>query len=192
MVFSELRGRTKKQKTKQLSTATIVHLKATMGATSRPSKVKLLRVLCDSGCSSVIISKQATAKLRCKQYSSITWTTQAGAFDTKETCTIQFTLPEFHKDRIIEWKAHVDASPRPNSNYDMIIGRDLMIELGMTLDFNNMQMVWDGATAPMKSVDEIQPDNVAKLNDELLTQIQPKNRCKGSTRSLILSMKRPT
>ena len=37
--------------------------------------------------------------------------------------------------------------------YDMIIGTDLMTELGITINFAEQVMMWDGATAPLKDCD---------------------------------------
>ena len=34
--------------------------------------------------------------------------------------------------------------------YNMIIGRDLMVKLGLTGGFNNQVLQWDGATVHMK------------------------------------------
>ena len=58
------------------------------------------------------------------------WNTNAGIFETNKTCKVQFTLPEFNTQKLIEWKMHVDDSTSSNL-YDMIIGTDLMTELGI-------------------------------------------------------------
>ena len=92
----------KKAKTNHLSTVTIAHLKTSLGATHRHTRVQLLRVLLDSGCSNVIVNPKSVEKLRKKPDRLTTWLTQAGSFKTSHTCKIQFTLPEFHKTKVIE------------------------------------------------------------------------------------------
>ena len=101
-------------------------MKTSLG-TARNKQVKLLRVLLDSGCSATIINSKFTEKLRVKRNDNTKWSTQAGNFETSKLCKIQFTLPEFHQTKIVEWNAHVNETTNPNSHYDIIIGRDLMI-----------------------------------------------------------------
>ena len=45
---------------------------------------------------------------------------------------------------------HVDLQDELSHNYDLIIGTDLLQELGFNLNFNNKIIKWQGATAPMK------------------------------------------
>ena len=63
--------------------------------------------------------------------STVKWSTKAGDFKTTRKCDIEFTLPAFHENRVISCSAYVDESPYKESHYDMIIGRDLMHELGI-------------------------------------------------------------
>jgi glutamyl/glutaminyl-tRNA synthetase len=37
----------------------------------------------------------------------------------------------------------------------MIIGRDLMHEIGMDIIFSKTEMVWDNASVPMQSVEKL-------------------------------------
>ncbi len=46
---------------------------------------------------------------------------------------------------------HKDAHTlRTNSQYDMIIGTDLLSELGVEINFNTQRIIWDGVEIPMK------------------------------------------
>ena len=60
-------------------------------------------------------------------------------------------LPEFHSNKEITWKVHLTDKL---STYDMIVGTDLLTELGVKLDFETQQMIWDGITADMHTTDE--------------------------------------
>ena len=80
------------------------------------------------------------------------WNMKAGNFTTNTKCKIQFRLPEFDDNKVIEHMVHVDTTPlKTQPKCDVIIGTDLLEELEMTLNFKERVMTWAGATAPMKS-----------------------------------------
>ena len=147
-MFSSLRGqgKNKKIKTQHLSPILFGRLRTSLGT----SKGSTIRVLLDSGASRTIIYKPLVKRLRLKRDDATTWATVAGSFQTNETCKIQFSLPELWDTRIVEWTAHVTNQ---KSNYDMIIGRDVLTELGINLNFKDMTMQWDTAIVPMKPID---------------------------------------
>ena len=59
-------------------------------------------------------------------------------------------MPEFHQHRNIKWKAYVTTQPML---YDIILGQDLMQELGLIIDYKTNTLNWDDATIAMKPVD---------------------------------------
>ena len=78
-------------------------------------------------------------------------------------------MPEFDNKKIIEWTAHVDESTKSkDAMYDMIIGTDLLIELGISLSFNTKVIEWDYATVPMKNKDIFLNKQVDKIDEQLL------------------------
>ena len=132
-------------------------------------KYKPLRILLDSGTSATIVNGTYTKKLRTRTDTKTKWKTKAGTFYTDATCKVQLVLPEFDEQKLIEYKVHVDnITNSTTSRYDMIIGTDLMEELGITLDFKNRIMTWEGATAPMKtrnwSMDKSKLDYIYESN----------------------------
>ena len=46
----------------------------------------------------------------------------------------------------------------------MILGRNLMNDLGIVLDFNNKSMVWDGSTVTMRGYDQNQEPTTLATN----------------------------
>ena len=60
-------------------------------------------------------------------------------------------MPAFHKHKEITWSAHVDESDQQHSRYDMIIGRDLLTEIGIDIDFSTHTCMWDNRTIPMRN-----------------------------------------
>jgi hypothetical protein len=105
-----------------------------------------IKILLDSGSSGCLINPLLTKKLRKKTTLTSAWKTVAGPITTTQRCTVEMYLPEFFRHKKITWTFHLANS----IGYDMIVGRDLLDELGMTLDFKNHIMTWDSAEVPMK------------------------------------------
>jgi hypothetical protein len=69
---------------------------------------------------------------------------------------VLFSLPEFNlkKQMCSSWEFHVDDRSESSSAYDMIMGQDLLGELGIIMNFNDHTVTWDTGTIPMKHRDE--------------------------------------
>ena len=93
------------------------------------------------------MSKKAIPGLTTWKSSQQQWNTAGGAATSTEKATIQFNLPEFYAKTIIQKDVFVFNN---EMNYDMIIGRDLMTELGISLDFFYQKVKWQDAEIPMK------------------------------------------
>ena len=162
----------KKTKSDHLSAVSLGFMWGRNGS-KKPKDLKRIKILFDSGCSATIINKQAVKKLRKKKSKTVNWTTKAGNLQTNEKCKIVFSLPEFHPGREIEWDAYVDPTSSLNSRYDMIIGRDLLMELGIDILFSEGMIKWDNATAPMRSISSIEEENIDALEEEILFAQEP-------------------
>ena len=101
------------------------------------------------------------------------WTTKAGNFQTSRKCLATFTLPAFHEHREISWNCYVDESPASSCKYDMIIGRDLMHEVGIDILFSKAEIVWDNASVPMQSSDKMDKELVDTFEQELMFAHDP-------------------
>ena len=79
--------------------------------------------------------------------------TLAGNFTANEEIKLHnILLPEFHKTRRIQTLTSKIFDNR--CRYDMSLGRNLMNDLGIVIDFNNKSMVWDGSTVSMRGYDQ--------------------------------------
>ena len=99
----------------------------------------LLRALADTGASSSIILEAYTSRhlIKNDDENKTTWSTMGGQFTTDKSGLVTFSLPEFNLRKQISWVFHVDDRSESSSTYDMIIGRDLLAELGIILNFND-------------------------------------------------------
>ena len=59
-------------------------------------------------------------------------------------------MPELSGSKIINHRFHVDNDEGESGiGYYMIIGRDMMVQLGLTANFKRQVLQWDGTTINM-------------------------------------------
>ena len=80
------------------------------------------------------------------------WNTQAGNITTNLKVKMDFTLPTLIAANVVTWNFHLDDSTK--GRYDMILGWDILIELGLSIKFSEHVIESDdrpfnGSTAPM-------------------------------------------
>ena len=65
---------------------------------------------------------------------------------------VPFSMSEFSISNIIEHHFHVDNDKgKSGTGYLMLIGHDLMAQLGLSTYFKHRFLQWDGAKVPMKN-----------------------------------------
>ena len=158
----------KKSKVDQLSSITIGYI-ATIKGSKDPIIWKSMRILLDSGCAATLINQNLVKTLKTTKENRTKWTTKAGNFSTHRKCEIIFTLPALHKHRQITWNCYVDESNANSISYDLIIGRDLMHEIGIDICFSAAEVRWDNASIPMQPVDK----STEEFEQELLFAQDP-------------------
>ena len=130
----------------------------------RKGQLVPVRILFDTGSTATILLKQfvhpSTTKVCDGQKTQ--WTTMGGKFVTRQQRHIQFRLSEFNTSKIITWNCHIDETSDPTkAQYDMIIGTDLMTELGIDINFSTNKMSWEGVDIPMRPKNLITDPDVA-------------------------------
>lgn len=108
----------------------------------------MVKVLLDSGASASLITNTWAKKLKHHPAEQTNWTTSAGSFTTNQEAIVQIILPELHDKKTITFNCHIAPSL---GAYDIIIGRDILRQLGIILNFNQDTIDWDDAIIPMKS-----------------------------------------
>ena len=111
-----------------------------------------IRALLDTGTSATIILRPFVKKGRIsdKKKDQREWKTMGGKFITKRKATLDFKFPELN-NKTVTWKCHVDDTHKPHeASYDMIIGLDLMVELGIFVNTATLTVDWEDHSAPLK------------------------------------------
>ena len=118
-----------------------------MGEVIETGKPGIVRIMLYTGASATIILKDAIRGLTgpVLKTAPTKWPTMGGHFVTKLQREIKFKLPEFSTSKEIHWVCHEDTNTqRKNALCDMIIGADLLLELGIEINFNTQRIVWEG------------------------------------------------
>ena len=107
-----------------------------------------IKVLFNSGGTGTIMCSLLSRKLHIKKNKTkINWNTIAGEITMTGTSKVQFSLPDFFEGQVIECNVHLTEMLQ---NYDMIVGRDLLSELGIDINFSNQTCSWNNVSIPMK------------------------------------------
>ena len=98
------------------------------------------------------------------QYNKVEYSTASGVYCTTHDVKVPFCMPEFSGNKIIHHSFHVDNDKRESGiGCDMIIGRDLMVHLGLMDNFRRQVLQRDGATVHMKEpINFLEKSNLTK------------------------------
>ena len=126
-----------------------------------------IRALLDTGTTATLLLKQYVRRGRVSSKKSkiVKWTTLGGHFKTTRESLVDFKFPELNTAKTVTYSCHVDETTKTSTaNYDMIIGMDLMTEIGIVVDTSDRTIKWEGNEIPLKLKDVIQD----KGNRELI------------------------
>ena len=81
----------------------------------------------------------------------IEYSTESGMYCTNHDVKVPFCMPEFSRRNIIQHNFHVyNGIGESGIGYAMIIGRNLIIQLDLLVEFKRQVLQWDGVTVHMK------------------------------------------
>ena len=112
---------------------------------------RMIRCLLDSGCLKSIVLKKFTDKKQRSKLSSadsVQYSTYQGDFPSSATATLPIWLVEFG-DETSSHEFQMD-SQETGGKYDMIIGLDIMAEMGIDLLYSEHCIVRAGVPVPLK------------------------------------------
>ena len=101
----------------------------------------------DTGCSNSLIKEEWKRFGTIKEGKKMEFMTGNGIKTLNKHLTLEFTLCEFTNKRRVKWEFVIDDG---NHSYDIIIGRDLLCQLGMKLDFDQKKLDWQGMQIQMR------------------------------------------
>ena len=129
----------------------------------------LFRVALDVTGLQSLVAEKFVKKLCVKNSNqmSTVWSTPAGKMTTKHRVKAQFTLPELHDDKLIEWNLHIT---KDLGVYDMIIRWDVLEFLNIDIQFSTQTVEWGTASMPFKAHDVMPHD---AQNDVFLFWLEP-------------------
>jgi hypothetical protein len=117
----------------------------------------MVKALIDSGASASLLLREHAKGLHIKASTKKhKWATAGGPVSTTDRAKSMFRLPELHMNKTITSKLHITDTGL--GRYDMVIGRDLMIELGLDTLGSNQSIVWDDAAIPWREYDSTLED----------------------------------
>ena len=117
---------------------------------SNKHKNKKLYVLLDTGSRSSFLSSRFKNKCSGIKKCRKSYNSAGGTFSTNSKGALEFKLPEFSTSKKIMWQDFIiDNGELDKLGYDMIVGRDLMLALGMIIDFKYQVTRWDNIGIPM-------------------------------------------
>ena len=126
----------------------------------RHGRLVPIRALLDTGTSSTMILRDFVPNDQMGKYKrkQTSWSTLGGNFRTKRKAIVEFKFPELDMKKSITWKPHVDETHSPQDmRYDMIIGMDLMAEIGIFVDTAEKCVEWSPQTTHFSAVSTKMP-----------------------------------
>jgi predicted aspartyl protease len=110
-----------------------------------------IRALLDTGTSTMIILepfvREGTAHTN--TCGAQQWKTLGGRFAT--TSTARFRFPELDNTKMITWPCLVDDETKPTeASYDMLLGLDLMVEVGIVINTATRMIYWNETSVSLQ------------------------------------------
>ena len=128
----------------------------------RYGNLRPVRALLDTGTSSSIVLREFVPDGQISRFKSTrtTWKTMGGSFETRRKGQVKFKFPELDTNTAVTWSMHVDDLHKPkDTQYDVILGMDLMIEIGIFINTRDKVVEWNDFTTPLKEKGELNMGN---------------------------------
>ena len=121
--------------------------------TNREGERVPVSALLDTGCTSTIVLKDYVRRgaASSKANKGQEWRTLGGKFITTKQAIIDIKFPELDSHKVVTWIAHVDETTATKASpYAMIIGMDMLTDIGLVVNTATKTIDWFEASTPMK------------------------------------------
>ena len=105
------------------------------------------KALFDSGASCTLASEDTVRHLKKTRNAVTTFNTASGKFSTNQKYCVNIKLAEFNPTAEITHTVHV---AKELGNYDIIVGQDLLHELGINIRFSTKTIFWNDVKVDTK------------------------------------------
>ena len=118
----------------------------------------MARCLLDTRCTKSMILKRFTDKKQQTKLSdkdSIKYETYGSSFKSSMTASVVLKMVEFEKQKnnTVKYEFQVDETSDPDKQiYDVIIGNDLLFNMGVNILFKEKEIQWNDDKIPLKTI----------------------------------------
>ena len=112
-----------------------------------------VNALLDTGTTSTIVLKDFVRKgaAGTEKGKKQEWNTLGGKFFTTKKALLDIRFPELDTTKVVTWIAHVDeTTDKTEASYGMIIGMDMMTEIGIFVNTATKTIDWNETSTPLK------------------------------------------
>ena len=104
---------------------------------------QLVRCLIDTGCSRGLICETLTNPTERSNQKVMKWKTKKGSFITTGSAEKSYHIPAFTTHREVTSIFEIMPAAMNNDSYKIIMGRNIITNLGFIIDFKNGKLLWD-------------------------------------------------
>ena len=132
-------------------------------------KEVIARCLLDTGCTKSMILKKFTDQKRRTKLSdkdSIKYETYGSSFKSSMTASVGFKMVEFKKQKniTVEYEFQVDETSDPDKQmYDVIIGNDLLYNMGVNILFKEKEIQWNDDKISLKTIGAVHDRDMCNM-----------------------------
>ena len=137
-------------------------------------KYTLRKALLDGGSSRTLINASCVPKNAGITEERRRWKTKSGSFETTGSIMLPCKLPGFTTMRRIRHKAHI-VQDKKNEEYDVILGRDFLVAMGIQMDFLEKTLTWDEVRIPMPTA-KMSRDKLSEVFQQSVTLREAEER----------------
>jgi hypothetical protein len=115
--------------------------------------------LLDTGTTESIVLKHLVRKdcAKTEKGKPTVWNPLGGKFLTKQKALVEFKLPELSNSKKVMWLCHNDeSSDKDQAIYDIILGMNIMTEIGLSMNTAEKCITWEQSSTPLKRQGAVQ------------------------------------
>ena len=137
----------------------------------KSKEIFTLKALLDSGATGTIIKSKYVKHMKRHKCTPTQWETQNGIMTTNSKAKIEFLIPELNDQRLVNTYVHDTSS---KMTYDMIIGQDLMQDLGIDVLNSSKTIKWDDQEISQRPRDVSMQEAMQIQQDPPAVQVETK------------------